>query len=242
VQSKAAPTPEEELAEPGWGPTEDALPESGHPVANAACAGYATPEGVYFSASRIDALLICDDAVLRTAHAQHTAFGLGQVRRALSGGRLRALHVVFAPWTARPVLFGLARLRNDGSGPLGLDYTETWDVTGSEYRAGVGACERRTADGVRALAEVSAVVRAAPLEPPPRAGLVLSVRLVLPPHSTRELCFAYAAPSADEDAAELVRAWRGDVAAELGRSAARWARELAQEASPVAAYRARFSR
>jgi hypothetical protein len=254
ARSREAPTPEREdpeldpelerdrdldLAEPDWGPVEDALPGSpGHALANGACAGYATAEGVYFLASRIDALVLCDDAVLRTAHPQRTSFGLAQVRRLLVGGRLRVLHVVFAPLAPRPVLFGIARLRNDGAAPLGVDYTETWDVTGSDYRAAVGACERRTADGVRALAEVSAVIRAAPLEPPPRAGLVLSVRLVLPPRSTRELCFAYAAPGPDEDAAALVRAWRGDVAPELARTAAGWAKALAGESSPVHAYRA----
>lgn len=175
--------------------------------------------------------------MLRTADPLHTRFGLAQVRRELAAGALRALHLVFAPDAERPLLLGLARLENRGDAPLALEYSETWEVEGDEYRAAAGACERRTADGTRALAEVSLAVRARAPEPPPRSGLALEVRLLLPPRSRRELHFAYAAPGPDDPPAALVRAWRGRVPGELERSAKVWSERVAGSADPVAAYR-----
>jgi hypothetical protein len=194
---------------------------------------------VYLSAGRIDALLLCQGRVLRTSDPLRTRFGLAQVRRELSHGDLRAVHVVFAPDAARPLLLGLVRLANTGAAPLALEYTEIWAVSGDEYRAAAGACERRTADGVRALADVSLAVRAFPPDPPPAEGLALALRLLLPPHSVRELHFAYAAPGAEDPAAALVRAWRGRVPEELARSVRSWRERVAGAAEPVAAYRLR---
>ena len=163
-----------------------------------------------------------DAGVLRTARAERIAFGVAQVRRELSSGKLRVLHLVFAPFRPRPVLFGIVRLHNTGSTPLGLEYTEVWEISGARTRSDVGACVLETPDGERVLADVSAAVRAAPLQPPPKAGLCLVQRAVLPPRSIRELAFAYAAPPPEDSAAALVRAWRGDVAGELARTVAAW--------------------
>jgi hypothetical protein len=193
---------------------------------------------VYLSAGRIDALVICRGQVLRTSDPRRTRFGLAQVRRELAAGALRVLHLVFAPDAARPILLGLVRLENGGDEPLALDYTETWEVEGGDYRAAAGACERHTPDGARALAEVSLAVRARPPEPAPRAGLALELRLLLPPRARRELHFAYAAPGPGDPPAELVRAWRGRVLAELERTAAIWSGRVAGASAPVQAYRA----
>jgi hypothetical protein len=192
---------------------------------------------VYLCAARIDALLVCRGQVLRTSQPLGTRFGLGQVRRELGSGALRVVHVVFAPLDPRPLLLGIARLQNLGGEPLPLEYTETWEADGEAYRAAEGACERRTADGVRALAELSLVVRARAPEPPPRVGLALGLRLLLPPHSRRELCFAYAAPGPDDPPAALVRAYRGRVPAELVRGVRIWSERLASAARPIDAYR-----
>jgi hypothetical protein len=194
---------------------------------------------VYLSASRIDALLVCRGRVLRTSDPLRTRFGLAQVRRELGSGALRALHVIFAPDAARPLLLGLVRLENAGDEPFAVAYTETWAVSGTGYRAAAGACERHTAEGVRALADVSLAVRAFAREEAPGTGLALEVQLLLPPHSRRELHFAYAAPGPDDPPAMLVRAWRGRVPAELERSARHWRAALGDAAAPVAAYRAR---
>jgi hypothetical protein len=192
---------------------------------------------VFLSAGRIDALIVCRGNVLRTANPLRTRFGLAQVRRDLAAGALSAVHVVFAPDAQRPLLLGLVRLANAGGEPLALEYTETWAVSGSEYRAAAGACERRTADGIRALADVSFALRASAPERAPRDGLALQLRMLLPPRSLRELHFAYAAPGPDEPAGGLIRAWRGTVPDELARSAAHWLEQLAGSENPVADYR-----
>lgn len=192
---------------------------------------------MYLSAGRIDALIVCRGALLRTSDPLRTRFGLAQVRRELGLGALAAVHVVFAPDSARPLLLALVRLANRSHEPLALEYTETWAVSGSDYRAAAGACERRTADGARALADVSLAVRASAPVPSPRDGLALELRMLLPPHSTRELHFAYAAPGPDEPAQNLIRAWRGEVPAELARSTARWLDRLEGSADPVRVYR-----
>jgi hypothetical protein len=194
---------------------------------------------VYLSAGRIDALLLCQGRLLRTSDPLRTRFGLAQVRRGLAHGDLRAAHLVFAPDAARPLLLGLVRLENSGDGPLALEYTETWAVSGDEYRAAAGACERRTAAGVCALADVALAVRAFPPEPPPGDGLALALRLLLPPHSVRELHFAYVAPGPDDPPAALVRAWRGRVPEELARSVRAWRGRVGDAPEPVAAYRLR---
>jgi hypothetical protein len=201
--------------------------------------GYATAEGVYLSASRIDALLTCNGRVLRTSQPLRTRFGLAQVRRELEAGALRAVHVVFAPDAARPILLGLVRLHNASDEPLVVDHVETWEADGSDFRALPGACERRTPDGVRALADVSLVVRARAPESAPRAGLALEARVLLPPRSTRELHFAYAAPGPDDFPEALVRSFRGQVPGELARSVRAWRERLGETASPIEAYRLR---
>jgi hypothetical protein len=197
---------------------------------------------VYLSAGRIDALLLCRGRLLRTSDPSRTRFGLAQVRRELAHGDLHAVHVVFAPDAGRPLLLGLARLHNAGDAPLALEYTETWAVSGSDHRAAAGACELRTAEGVCALADVSLAVRAFPLDPPPDEGLALALRLLLPPHSVRELYFAYAAPGPGDPPAALVRAWRGRVPDELVRSVRAWHERLGGVADPLAAYRLQAGR
>ncbi len=141
----------------------------------------------------------------------------GQARRSLHTRHVRTTHVVFAPRSPRPLLLGLARLENSSEELIWVDYTETWDVPAGTYRAALGACERRTPDTIWALADASAVLRANPPDPPPRVGLALDLRLALPASSRRELCFAYVRCTPPEEPANLVRAWRGDVAKELER-------------------------
>jgi hypothetical protein len=211
----------------------------GHPLASL---GFASADGVYLSAGRIDALIVCRGQLLRSANPLRTRFGFAQVRRELGAGALSALHVVFAPDADRPLLLALVRLANTGDEPLALTYSETWEVSGSDYRAAAGACERHTADGMRALADVSFAVRASPPEPPPHDGLLLALRMLLPPHSLRELHFAYAAPGPGEPAAGLIRAWRGAVPGELARISARWRERLVGSADPLADYRNQVSR
>jgi hypothetical protein len=87
------------------------------------------------------------------------------------------------------------------------------------------------------VADVSLVMRSRVPDPPPRAGLALELRLLLPPHSLRELHFAYAAPGPEHPPAALVRAWRGRVPEELARSVRAWSARLGDVPSPVAAYR-----
>jgi len=214
------------------------MPGAGHPLASL---GFASSEGVYLSAGRIDALIVCRGQLLRTANPRRTRFGFAQVRRDLVAGAFSALHLVFAPDVQRPLLLGLVRLENAGDEPLALEYTEAWEVSGSDYRAAEGACERRTADGARALSDVSFAVRARPRDPAPLAGLALELRLLLPPRSRRELHFAYAAPPPEESPQGLIRAWRGEVPRELTRSTARWLDRFRGSRDPLEAYRAQVA-
>ena len=87
------------------------------------------------------------------------------------------------------------------------------------------------------LADLSAVIRArAPREPRGR-GLALDVTFAIPGGQMRQLAFGYMASEPDSDPGLLARAFRGEVAAELERTAALWLRRLDAVAEPVAAYR-----
>ncbi len=169
-----------------------------------------------FAGARIDALVRCRCGVVRPGPAR---FAPGQARRPLDVGSLHGTHVVFAPLGDRPLLLGLVRLANTGGEPIIADYTEIWDVHCGDYRAALGACERRGPETVWALADVSAVLRARPPEPPPRVGLALDLTIPLAPGARRDLCFAYVECQLPEEPAALVRAFRGDVARELIRAA-----------------------
>ena len=158
-----------------------------------------------------------EGAVLSTSSADATEYGVAQVRRLLVSRGLRLVHVIFAPASSRALLLAWVRLDNQGREPLAFDYTETWDVAAGEYRAATAACERRMGGHVFALADVDFVSRSAALEPPPARGLALELRVAVPAGARRHLAFAYAALPEDEDPGELVRAWRGGVAAELDR-------------------------
>lgn len=214
------------------------MPSRGHPVANAERSALATAAGVGFEGGRIDALCAVGGEVLRTAAPTSLCSGIAQVRREVVSSRLRLLHVLFAPARARPLLLGVARLENRTDEPALVHYAETWAVGAPAARAGPGACEAVTPAGVRALADASAAIRAVTPDPLPRAGLALDVRVVLAPGARRHLDFVYAAPDPGQPAAPLVVAWRGDVAAELVRTVARWRARLGPGADPVAAYRA----
>ncbi len=189
---------------------------------------------------RIDALVRTQGVVLRTARPAATELGLAQVRRAAVWRGLAVLHVIFAPVLPRPLLLSCVRLHNRTGEALALDYTELWEIRGEQVSMAEGACSCLTPRGERALADVSAGIRARAPEPLPGTGLALELRMVLPPDATRELSFAYAAPEPGESAAALVRAWRGDAARELERTVRDWMRELAGEADPLAEYRLRM--
>jgi hypothetical protein len=130
--------------------------------------------------------------------------------------------VLFAPTRPRPLRLSWIQLRNASSKLLIVDYTETWDVERFGYRVGEAAAIAETPAGLRVLADASAVPRARPPREPPVLGLALDLRLALPAGERRPLCFAYVAPAPDEEPEPLVRAWRGDVAAELERSLRAW--------------------
>ena len=213
-------------------------PSCGHPLANAACAGRAEASGVWFEAARIDALILAGGQVLRTSAPHAIRFGVAQVRRAIASMPLDVLHLVFAPRADRPLLLGLARLRNRTPEPLLVHYSELWDVAGSEPRAGIGATLCDTPQGIRALADASAAIRGRTPEPPPPSGLALDLKLVIPGAQQRTLAFAYAAPEIGTDPAPLVAAWRGDVERELEATVAHWADELGSDA--LSHYRNRF--
>jgi hypothetical protein len=236
--SRAAPDPAGELSDAQWGPTATHAPSVGHPLANAACAGRASPVGVWFADARIDALIGAAGHVLRTSQPDAVEFGLAQVRRTLESAELRVLHVVFAPYAARPLLLGLVRLLNLTPEPLLVHYSELWEVAGAAPRAAEAACICTTDDGERALADVSLAPRARAPEPLPECGLALDARLVLPPRERRELCFAYAAPESGDPTHLLVRAWRGDVSEELQHTVESWLEHLGS--NPIAAYRGLF--
>jgi hypothetical protein len=190
----------------------------------------ATAAAVTFAGGRIDALVRSEGIVLSTSHPLATLFGVGQVRRALRTPALDLLHVVFAPLAPRPALLGLVRLENRSDETIALEYTETWDVRAGDYRVASAACERRFAGHVLALAEASSASRAVAPEAAPTRGLALDVTLALPPRARRHLAWAYVAVAEEEDPAEVVRAWRGEVANELAR--------VGRAAESVEAYRA----
>jgi hypothetical protein len=171
-----------------------------------------------------------EGVVLTTREPLTTRFGIAQVRRALRTPSLSLLHVVFAPASSRALLLGLVRLENRGDEPLALEYTEMWDVSVGEYRVAEAACERRFGGHVFALAEASSVTRAHAPEVAPTRGLALDVAVAVPARARRHLEFAYVALPEEEDAGELVRAWRGGAAAELER--------IGGSGQSVAAYRA----
>jgi len=206
------------------------LPAEGHPIANAVCRGLADARGVVFAGGRIEALVRCEGSVLSTSSPAATEYGVAQVRRALETRALRMLHVIFAPASPRSLLLSWVRLENRGAEPLALEYTETWDVPAGEYREAQGACERRFGGHVFALADCAMAARADSPPRPPARGLALDLRLALPAGARRHLAFAYVAVPEEEDPGELVRAFRGEVAAELER--------LGRSGLAVEAYRA----
>ncbi len=220
-----------ELADPLWGPACADLPAEGHPIANAACRALADGRGVVFAGGKIEALVRADGVVLSTSAPSATEYGVAQVRRALETRSLRVLHVIFAPTSPRALLLSWVRLENRGDEPLALEYTETWDVPRGEYRSASAACERRFGGHVFALADCAIVARAEPPAQPPARGLALDLRLALPPGARRHLAFAYVGVPEEEDAGELVRAFRGEVGAELER--------IGRSKLDVEAYRAR---
>jgi hypothetical protein len=174
--------------------------------------------------------LRCDGEVLTTRDGAATHFGVAQVRRALRTRNLQLVHVVFAPATSRALLLGLVRLENLCDEALGLEYTESWDVPAGDYAFASAACERRFGGHVFALAEASSASRSKPAENAPARGLALDLALALPPRARRHLAFAYVALPDEENPGEVVRAWRGEVAAELER--------IGRSGKTVADYRA----
>lgn len=225
------------LEEPSWGPTVPDAPERGHLLAPGPPAALASPEGVSFAGAPIDALVLSEGAVHRTAEPTEVRYGLAQVRRIVEADALRIVHVVFAPLEPRPILLGLVRLANGADRPLGVEYVELWDVEGEAYRTAPGACERRAPGGSRALADAGAALRAEPPDRPPSRGLALELTLVLPPRSTRTLTFAYAAPGPEERTELLIRAWRGRVANELVAVVRAWTARLGRGSEAVYAFR-----
>jgi hypothetical protein len=197
----------------------------------------ATERGVCFAGGRIDALSLCGGEVGRTAEPEEVRFGLAQVRRLCTLGPVRIVHVLFAPIRSRPLLLGLVRLHNSSGHPQAIEYSELWDVPDGKWCTREGACERRTAEGVRALADAGFVVRARVPEVPPTRGLALDVALFLPPRTVREVHFAYAAPDPGDSAALLVRAWRGNVAHELERVSDLWVSRAGASPDAVTIFR-----
>jgi hypothetical protein len=193
------------------------LPGEGHPLANAACRALADGRGVVFAGGKIEALVRAEGNVLSTSTSSATEYGVAQVRRALELRNLRIVHVLFAPTSPRALLLSWVRLENRGDEPLALEYTETWDVPNGVYATAQAACERRFGGHVFALADCAIVARAEPPATPPARGLALDLRMALPPASRRHLAFAYVAIPEEEDAGELVRAFRGEVGTELER-------------------------
>ena len=181
---------------------------------------------MWFEGGRVDALVRCGGALLRISRGASTQVGIAQVRRQAANETLSVTHVLFAPIEPRPLLLAMVELQNRSDAPLPVDYTELWDVAGSETSAAPGACVCETEAGRRALAEASIAIRARAPEPLPTRGLALDLRIGLAPGATRALAFAYAAPGPNEDPAVLVQAWRGDVRAALERTVAHWLEQL----------------
>jgi len=202
------------LEDPAWGEASLPLPSAGHTLSNPALEARALADGVYLEGGAINGIAVGDE-ILRTSEATLIRCGTAQVRRQVSGASMHLLHVLFAPRVERPLLLSLVRFANTGSELFSLDYTELWELPCQDAHEEVGAHVARLPAGERALAEVSSAVRARVPEPPPRFGLALTLRLTLPPGSQRQVGFAYVAPSGEEPAAPMVRAWRGDVEASL---------------------------
>jgi hypothetical protein len=227
----------------GAGPGSSPRGDTPHPLANGEVGGVATPAGVWLAGGRIDTLAACAGEIVTTcpravAHVL-VEYGVAQVRRRVATRTLALLHVVFAPSRPRPLLLGIARLRNLTREPLLVNYSELWAVEAAPARGAEGACVATVIDGECALADASAVIRARPPEPLPESGLALDVRIVLPPGAVRQLTFAYVAAEIGTAPAALVRAWRGDVLGELARTVAAW--EKAAPDDPIATYRARYA-
>lgn len=233
MRPRAAPT-----SDPALGPLSSRLPAL-HPLANAACAAAATAEGVWFEGGRIDALVRCGGALLRTSGGASTRVGIAQVRRHAADERLSLTHVLFAPFEPRPVLLSSVELESHSDVPLRVDYTEIWDVPGTRTRAEPGACVCETGEGQRALADASIAIRAEAPEPLPERGLALALSLGLAPRALRRLAFAYAAPPLNEEPSGLVQGWRGGVRSSLEGTVAHWLQLLGElgGADPIEAYR-----
>ncbi len=225
------------LEDAAWGPALPGVPQEGHPLAEGVARGRAEAGQVTFRGGRIDAQLLCEGSVLRTAEATEWRCGLAQARRLLDSGALAVAHVVFAPVSPDSLLLGLVRLHNSGAEPLVVEYTELWDVGVGAYRAVPGGCERDDGSARLALADLSAVIRARAPRQPRGRGLALDLTFAIPGGQTRQLAFGYVAPEPDSDPGLLARAFRGAVAAELERTAALWLQRLDAVADPVAAYR-----
>lgn len=150
------------------------------------------------------------------------------------------VHLVFAPFRSRPLLLGLARIENQSERLLSVRYTELWDVRGEDIHEAEGACVCQTAAGPRALADASAAIRGRAPQPLPRVGLALDMTFALPAGARRQLAFAYAAPQPGDNPAALVRAWRGDVAAELQRTVKAWLARTDRGEDPLEAYRGKL--
>jgi hypothetical protein len=172
-----------------------------------------------FAGGRIDAVALCGGSVHRTSAATQVEDEGPALRRTVGEGAFRIEHVLFSPARPRPLRLSLVELRNKGPELLIVDYTEIWDVARSGYRVAEAAAIAETCRGLRVLADVGAVPRARTPREPPELGLALDLRLAVPPRASRPLCFAYVA---GEEPAALVRAWRGDVAAELERTLRAW--------------------
>lgn len=181
---------------------------------------------MWFEGGRIDTLVRCGGALLSTSSGASTQVGIAQVRRQAANETLSVTHVLFAPIEPRPLLLAVVELENRSDAPLRVDYTELWDVAGSETHAAPGACVCETEAGRRALAEASVAIRAKAPQPLPTQGLALDLRIGLAPRATRPLAFAYAAPGPNEDPAVLVQAWRGEVRSALERTVAHWLQQL----------------
>jgi hypothetical protein len=192
---------------------------------------------VIFAGGRVEALLLSEGEVLRTAEPDEVRFGLAQVRRILSGDTLRVAHVLFSPAEPRPVLLGLVVLSSLVERPLRVEYTELWDVPDGAFEPVEGGCLSRTAEGTRVLADAGSAVRARPPRETPARGLALELTLVLRPASIRRLAFVYAAPPPEEDPGVLVRAWRGRALEELLHVARCWQERLGSSDGAVDAFR-----
>ena len=213
-----------------------------HPIANASIRGAATPDGLFLAASRIDAFAAFAGELASTTHGAsvRTELGVAQARRTVAASRLSLLHLVFAPARDRPILLAIARLRNRTAEPLLVRYSELWDVRGVSVTAADGVCVGETHGLWLGLADVSAVIRAQPPDPLPPDGLALDVPIVLPPREERQIYFAYACAEDQIELASLVRAFRGDVPAELARTVSLWSRGAHPDA--IDAYRAAYAR